>query len=217
MSLYALPGARTTRLTRTGTRWTDEDYERLVAMCREGRDLPELSEELRRSEQSVLDRARRMLPAGERGLPRDRAVTRLQERLREDPGYDWSAALLEGPPPRPVEHRVYRRTGVEGLHRRQLLAVAEAVVLFEHVDDGLRSEVLRAVTAQDLEDELAQQVGRGVLGRAREADAEACWGREPQGSWSGPGYAEDEPYRPWCEPDCPDELPPPEDEPEPWW
>ncbi len=216
MSGDARPGGGPARPARTGSRWTDEDYGRLVTMCREGRDLDELTEALSRSEQSVLDRARRMLPPEERGLPRDRAVARLQERLREDPGYDWSAALLQGPPPRPVEHVVYRSTGLDGLHRHELLAVAEALVQVEHVDGQLRNDVLRAVEEHGLDDELARQVGSRIVRRAQEQDS--SWTLEQQDRWWVPAQLDpDEPYRPWCGPDCPDDLPPPEEEPEPWW
>lgn len=217
MRLYALSGGRSGRPSRSGQPWTDDDYETLVTLCRDGRDLARVAEELCRSEVAVLERARRLLPVAERGLPRDRAVARLQDLLRGDPGYDWSAAMLEAPPPAPVEHRVYRREGIEGLRRQELLAVAEAVVLAGHVDGALRADVLRAVEREGLEEELERQVGGRLVLRAQAADDE--WAREEEPPWSLPPryLGHDGPDRPWCGPECPDDPPPPVAEPEPWW
>lgn len=223
MSLHALPGGRSGRPARSGQPWTDEDYDALVAMCREGLDLATMPDRLDRSEVAVLDRARRMLPVAERGLPRDRATTRLRELLRADDGYDWSAALAQGPPPRPVEHRVYRREGVEGLRTHELLAVAEALVLQPLCDERVRDEVLGLVRERGLDAELEQQVGAGLVRRARGLDdlyLDAPWKSGP-GAVRSPSGREWE--RPWCGASCPEEdtevVPQatPEWEDPPWW
>ena len=78
---------------RSGEPWTDEDYESLVHLCREGLDLTTLSQQLGRAPQSVRDRAKRMLPLDQRGVPGDRALTQLRKNLLDDPDYDWGRHL----------------------------------------------------------------------------------------------------------------------------
>lgn len=222
-NLHALPGGRSFRPSRNGQPWTEEDYEALVTTCREGVDLETLAERLGRTELAVLDRARKMLPVDERGLPRDRAVTRLRELLRSEEGYDWSAAMRQAPPPPPVEHRVYRREGIAGLRAPELLAVAEALVLQPLCDRQVREDVLRRVEQRGLVGELEQQVGARLVRRAQPADApylaEAWDGARRTPGWSTGREWE----RPWCDEDCPtvepDVLPdvaPERDDPS-WW
>lgn len=210
---------------RTGLPWTDEDYESLVRLCREGHGAEALAAALGRTPVAVLDRARRMLPPAERGLPRDRTVTRLRELLQDDSSYDWAAAMRQAPPPPPVEHRVYARRGVAGLRQQELLAVAEVLTLQPHGGEAVRKEVLRTVERLGLTEELEHRVGRVAVGRALEAvevlDLPTSLGWDGPREWDRPSchdgcepvgipdwWAEDDvlvrdpepPERPWCAP-----------------
>lgn len=237
MSLHALPGGRSVRPRRSGQPWTEEDYDALAALCGEGLDLAEVAERLGRTELAVLERARRMLPVDERTLPRDRALTRLKELLGADGGYDWSTAMCQAPPPPPVVHRVYRREGVAGLRTRELLAVAEALVLQPLCDGLVRERVLGLVQRRGLVEELEHQVGARLVHRAQAPDdpygtepyGAEPYGTEPYGTGPygpgsyGPGsYGSagrfgrrpvpdppDEPEweRAWCEDECPVDEP----------
>ena len=223
MSLHAFPGGRSVRPPRTGQPWTEEDYGTLVSACRDGLDLAAVAERLGRTELAVLDRARRMLPVDERGLPRDRALTRLQELLGRQEGYDWSAAMRQAPPPPPVEHRVYRREGLAGLQTAELLAVAEALVLQPLCDRRVREEVLRRVEHRGLLDDLEQRLGARLVHRAQHGEdpyADELRG----GRWGVPtAPPEREWERPWCQDSCPVDEPEevtevaPQWEDPPWW
>lgn len=170
---------------RAGQPWTDADYEALVDGCRRGTDLTSLSEELGRSVVAVLDRARRMLPAEERGLPRDRALPRLRELLEQDPDYDWDAAMRASPPPPPVEHPVYVRRGLAGLQPEELLAIAEVLVLEPRGGGAVRRRLLGAVRAEGLVDELGHRVGRMLVRQVDGLqDVDHVTGRwSPEGRW----------------------------------
>lgn len=205
MNLRLLPPSSSPRPARTGLPWTDEDYESLVRLCREGHAAEPLAAALGRTPVAVLDRARRMLPPTERGLPRDLTVTRLRELLHEDPSYDWAAAMRQAPPPPPVEHRVYARRGVAGLRQQELLAVAEVLTLQPHGGEAVRAEVLRSVERLGLTEELEHRVGRVAVGRALAAvevlDLPTSLG------WDGPPE--------WDRPSCHDSCEP-ADIPD-WW
>ena len=205
MNLRLLPPSSSPRPARTGLPWTDADYESLVRLCREGHTAEPLAAALGRTPVAVLDRARRMLPPGERDLPRDRTVTRLRELLQGDPSYDWSAAMCQAPPPPPVEHRVYARRGVAGLRQQELLGVAEVLALQPHGGQAVREEVLRTVKRLGLTEELEHRVGRVAVGRALEA-AEIL-GLPTSPGWDGPLE--------WDRPSCHDRCEP-ADIPD-WW
>lgn len=149
---------------RSGEPWTDEDYESLAHLCREGLDLTTLSERLGRAPQSVRDRARRMLPLDQRGVPGDRALTQLRRNLLEDPDYDWGHHLAATPPPRPVVNHVLpapRYAGLIGLKDAELLVTAEALAQQRQLSETGR--LLRVVA-----DEIQQ---RGLGDALRDAAA----------------------------------------------
>jgi hypothetical protein len=192
------PAGTTPRPARTGLPWTDEDYERLVGGCRRGTGLEPLAEELGRSWVAVLDRARRMLPVDERGLPRDRALPRLGELLEQDPAYDWAAALRTSPPPPPVERPVYLRRGLEGLYPEELLEIAEVFVLEHRGGHRVRDRLLTRVRAEGLWEDLEATVGRTLVQRALEPGgtdpAHDPWGSWGPASMDGVGWIDEPPW-----------------------
>lgn len=204
-TISPLPPPR--RPARSGELWTEDDYETLARLCLDGADLAAVAEALERRDTAVLDRARRMLPLDERGLPADRALVQLRAHLREDAGYDWASALTQSPPPRPVEHRVYTEqlSGVRGLEDEELLDVAELVVgsvpthASTHAAVHLRThrQVLDAILGRSLTVELAHRIGERMVDRALAAAGrrlpvgdrwhpDEFWGLEPdEGPWGG--------------------------------
>lgn len=132
------------RPSRSGQPWAEEDYQTLVRLCRDGADLDTIAHVLGRRDTSVLERARRMLPVDERGLPRDRALTQLRRRL-EDDGYDWAHQLTQSPslPPMPAP-----LMGIAGLDDSDLLAAAHNLATRNAANDpylarDLAQEILR--------------------------------------------------------------------------
>lgn len=196
------------RLARSGQPWTDEDYESLLAACRQGLTLDAIATTLRRRDTAVLDRARRILPVTERGLPRDRAVARLRQILQDDPDYDWATALLRSPPPRPIEHAVYERHGLEGLRTEELLDVGQLVVLQQTGPLRIHESVLRLLERRGLVEELERRVGSHLAGRARDRVADS-YDRGYPDPWESPVAPEWD--RPFC--DCAGCEPPVPDDP----
>lgn len=195
-TIIPLPPPR--RPSRSGEPWTEDDYETLVRLCLDGADLVTVAGALQRRDTAVLDRARRMLPLEERGLPADRALVQLRTHLREDPAYDWGAALTQSPPPRPVEQRVYTQqlTGLRGLEDAELLDVAELVVSRPPTEAPTVRRILAAVVDRRLATDLALRVGERMVVTAMEsADlgtpvhgerSPEPWGVEPYNqSWGG--------------------------------
>ncbi|WP_036963823.1 hypothetical protein [Promicromonospora kroppenstedtii] len=156
---------------RTGRPWTDEETARIVAQVRDGADERTVTARARRSSGSVVSRLRRMLPLEHRSCPVDMVVPALRDHLR-DPDYDWRAAMLLTPPPRPVVRPPeIVRTGVAGLADDDLVGIAHSVLL----DD-------RAATA-DLRERLVGEVRERGLGRDVVATHESYLAtlREPAG------------------------------------
>ncbi|ANS80376.1 hypothetical protein SGUI_2980 [Serinicoccus hydrothermalis] len=143
---------------RSGEPWTDDDYSTLVTLCREGLDLTETSHRLGRSPQSVRDRARRMLPLEQRGVPGDRVLTQLRTNLLPDPDYDWQRHLATPQPPRPIIRQVLpapTHAGFPGLEDDELLATADALAqqrrpAEDYLAQALAHEVRRRGLAADL-------------------------------------------------------------------
>ena len=160
MTLHSLPPpSRRPRPPRSGEPWTETDYATLVRLCREGRSATDIAAELGRSDASVADRASRMLPLDERGGPRDLSVHRLRHHLQQDADYDWQAALVQTPPPRPVVEHVHPpqvRRGIPGLEDEQLVTLAE---LLSQTSASVSDEARRVLTAD---------IGRQILHRGLE-------------------------------------------------
>lgn len=160
MTLHPLPPpSRRPRPPRSGEPWTESDYATLVRLCREGRTARDIAAELGRSDASVADRASRMLPLDERGGPRDLSVHRLRHHLQQDDDYDWQAALMQTPPPRPVVEHVHPppvRRGIPGLDDDELVTLAE---LLSQTSASASDESRRA---------LSVDIGRQILHRGLE-------------------------------------------------
>lgn len=84
------------RQSRTGTTWTEEENEQVVALVRTGAELDAVADGVQRSSTSVVARLRRMLPLEHRSCPNDRVVLALRDHLR-DPGYDGQGQMLLTP------------------------------------------------------------------------------------------------------------------------
>ena len=138
---------------RTGRPWTDEETAKIVALVRGGADERTVTARSGRSGSSLVSRLRRMLPLEHRSCPVDMVVPALRDHL-SDPDYDWRAAMLLTPPPRPVVRPPdIVRTGVAGLTDGDLVGIAHSVLL----DD-------RAATA-DLRERLVGEVRERRLGQ----------------------------------------------------
>lgn len=145
---------------RSGQPWTTDDYETLVKRCREGASVSELAQALDRSEFAVVTRAKRLLPADQRGAPQDHVITHLRRLLQEDADYDWGHHLASTPPPRPVVNHLPApqvRRGIPGLSDHDLMTVAGLMVRLgeDPSTDPLRREVVSAIRTRRLPHELA--------------------------------------------------------------
>lgn len=122
MDLAANPHAR------SGTSYTDEELEQLVAMTRDGRAAEEMAATVERSTAGLIQRLRRMLPLEYRRCPPDRVIQALREVLADD-SYDWRRAMLLSDPPRPVVKQPdVVRTGIAGLGDRDLVTFAYLLI-----------------------------------------------------------------------------------------
>lgn len=154
---------------RTGQPWTDDDYQTLLRLVRDGVEIEEIAEQLARSTTSVRMRAVRMLPVDQRGVPQDRAVEQLRKNLLADEDYEWEGHLASSPPPRPVvqcTHPPATLSGVPGLR-----------------DEGVREECARQVVRRGLASELVTDVGHHASNQAEAflalADYPDIWGGPP--------------------------------------
>lgn len=196
---------------RSGEPWTDDDYDTLVRLCRQGLDLIELSQQLGRSPLPVRDRAKRMLPMDQRGVPGDRVLAQLRKNLLDDPDYDWAHHLAATPPPRPVINHVLpapRYAGIPGLKDDELLVTVEALAQQRRLDEeddlahALANEVHRRGLADDLRSAAAvnarQRVDAFLEQSAYLYGGTDCWAMPGSDRAEGPGprgWATDEP--PW--------------------
>lgn len=133
--------------SRMGTRFTDEDHELIVRLVREGADGPALARALKRTQTSAEQRARKLLPPGQRRCPIDRVLPSLAAAVAEE-GYDWRTVIAQDDPPAPVRQVV--RSGIEGLDDDQLVTCAHAVAV--------------SPVALPLRDELVAEVNKRRLG-----------------------------------------------------
>ncbi|WP_275003827.1 hypothetical protein [Promicromonospora iranensis] len=145
------------RQSRTGTTWTEEENEQVVALVRSGADLDAVADGVRRSSTSVVARLRRMLPLEHRSCPNDRVVLALREHLR-DPDYDWQGQMLLTLPPRPVVNPpAIVREGLAGLADDDLVTVAHSVLLDDRVATAdLRGRLVAEVKQRGLADRVGQ-------------------------------------------------------------
>lgn len=141
---------------RSGRPWTDEETARIVALVRAGADEPAITARSGRGSASVVNRLRRMLPLEHRSCPVDMVVSALRDHLR-DPDYDWRAAMLLTPLPRPVVRPPdLVRTGVAGLTDDDLVGIAHSVLL----DDRAANADLRERLVGEVRE---RRLGQGVV------------------------------------------------------
>ncbi|MEL4358463.1 MULTISPECIES: hypothetical protein [unclassified Luteococcus] len=111
----------TSTAPRMGLTYTDEDHDTLLGMLREGASTGEIALALGRTIKSVEQRARKLLPPGQRHCPLDRVMPTLAKVCAE-PGYDWRATVCLDDPPAPINKIV--RSGIEGLESPELVEFA---------------------------------------------------------------------------------------------
>lgn len=171
------------RPARCGLPWEEADYEALVAAAREGACLAEVARRIQRPEGTVLERARRMLPPGERSLPRDHALDRLRRHLRQDEPYDWSAALTT-PTPHVELPRPPMLHGIPGMSDGDLVLFAALLCLHQRAGGpGQRAVVEHEIWSRGLTRRVAdclQQIAHAAWGgfHGDPVDARYGWGRD---------------------------------------
>ncbi|MEL4504428.1 hypothetical protein AAEX63_06575 [Luteococcus sp. H138] len=111
---------------RTGLAYTDDDHDTLLAMLREGASTGEIAVALGRTIKSIEQRARKLLPPGQRHCPLDRVMPTLATVCAE-PDYDWRTTISLDDPPAPINR--IERVGIEGLTDEQLVECAHAVAV----------------------------------------------------------------------------------------
>ena len=185
MTIHQIPTPLPSPRHRSGEPWTDDDYEELLRLYREGTDLAELSRRLGRSQAVVQARAKRLLPLDQRGVPSDRVLPQLRRNLLQVDDYDWQTHLAATPPPRPVVNHVHPpavRTGIEGLQDHELLAMALALAQLPappwEDDDPVRA-CANEVARRGLENRLTSQ----AVDAARERVASFLLRRFPGGTF----------------------------------
>ncbi|MGO0576727.1 hypothetical protein [Ornithinimicrobium panacihumi] len=180
---------------RTGQPWTDDDYQTLLRLVRDGVEIEEIAEQLARSTTSVRMRAVRMLPVDQRGVPQDRAVEQLRKNLLADEDYEWEGHLASSPPPRPVvqcTHPPATLSGVPGLRDDELLVITRALATSPGLrtdrdplrDEGVREECARQVVRRGLASELVTDVGHHA---SNQAEAFLALADYPD-IWEGPPW-----------------------------
>jgi hypothetical protein len=147
------------RPSRSGQPWTDDDYERLVALVREGHGIARIADALDRTEGAVTPRLRALLPPEQRAILADRVLPTLRDHVRERPDYPWAEVMVTMPPPAPIVEEVVHRAGIAGLESELLAEVAWAVLHCETAASAAVRQVCREAEARglgrDLEERLA--------------------------------------------------------------
>ncbi len=206
MTIHQFPGTNPRRTPtapeprRRGEPWTTEDYELLVTRCREGASAAELAEALERNEKPVLQRAKRLLPIDQRGMPEDAILPHLHRLLVEDDDYDWAHHLAATPPPRPVVNHLPPpevRRGIPGLEDWELLTIAALMIrLCADADTiGLRHDLSIEIGRRDLDERLENALARDSA-RSLADFREAGYYRDD--AWYG---SESDPFAPGPHPD----------------
>jgi hypothetical protein len=150
---------------RSGQPWADEDYERLVALVREGHDVPAIADALERTEGAVTPRLRALLPPEQRAILADRVLPTLRGHVREQPDYPWAEIMVRLPPPAPVVQRVEHLAGAAGLEVALLLEAAWALLHCETADADAVREICDEVVARGLDEELTSRLVAALLCR----------------------------------------------------
>lgn len=155
---------------RSGEPWTDEDYEQLVALIRDGADHDEIATGLQRPLSTVGMRTRRLLPVEERRCPSDRVLPAARRHL-SDPAYDWHHVMLLSEPPRPAAPLPppVVRGGVPGLDDDDLVTTAYGLLCaFRESRRPVVREVAQEVGRRGLEQDLIGRRADHLLHRMGE-------------------------------------------------
>jgi hypothetical protein len=150
---------------RSGQPWTDDDYERLVTLVREGQDVPAIAGALGRTEGAVTPRLRALLPPEQRAILADRVLTTLRGHVQDRPDYPWAEIMVQLPPPAPVVEEVVHRAGVAGLEADLLVEAAWAMLHCETAEAEAVREVCLEVEARGLDDLLVERLGTALVSR----------------------------------------------------
>ena len=150
------------RPARSGQPWTDEDYEQLIDLVREGLGTYAIAEALGRSDGAVSLRLRALLPPEERSCLGDRVLPTLRTHLRDRPDYPWAEIMVQSPPPAPVVRQVVQRHGIAGLEDAQLTEVAWAMLNCETTDDQVLQDVCSEVDTRRLDRTVTDRLTRAL-------------------------------------------------------
>jgi hypothetical protein len=156
---------RARRPSRSGQPWTDDDYEQMIALVREGHDLDDVADSLGRSPQAVTGKMRAVLPVDQRACPPDRVLPALRAEVTDDPAYPWADIVLQSPPPPPVVRQVVHREGVAGLEDDDLVTIAWALIACEGADDEVLASVCREVHSRALTRRVTSRFARSLMRR----------------------------------------------------
>lgn len=139
---------------RSGSMWTEADYELALERVRAGASVDQLAEALQRKPEAVANKLRRLLPLEQRKCPPDRTVPALAM-ATADPNYDWRQVVLQTPPEPPVNRIVC--SGLSGLDTADLIRITYALATTPTVNgDDILSRALEEVGARCLDYKLIQ-------------------------------------------------------------
>lgn len=150
---------------RQGQPWTDEDYEHLITLVREGHGIFAMAEALGRSEGAVANRLRALLPPDQRSCLGDRVLPTLRTRVQEQPDYPWAEIMVQFPPPPPVVTQVVRRDGIAGLEDDDLLELVWALLHCETSGSDTERSACLEVRTRGLEARLIDRLADALVRR----------------------------------------------------
>lgn len=168
---------RDDRPSRSGKLWETSDYEAMVAAIRDGAaDEAAIAERIGRSESTVGDRLRRLLPLPQRGCLPDRVLPALQDALA-DPDYDWAHEMLLSPPPTPIVRQEVIRSGLAGLNDDQVVTIAYALMASAGAEEAeLLDDLAERLRDQRLIDRVVtRRAMRAVRASPHSIDEDAAW------------------------------------------
>lgn len=157
--------SRQRRPHRSGQPWTDDDYEQMLALVREGHDADDIADSIGRSPQAVAGKMRAVLPVAQRSCPSDRVLGALRAQVTDDPAYPWAEIVLQSPPPPPIVRQVVHREGVGGLEDDDLVTIAWALLASEGADEDVLQGVCREVRERSLTRRVTERFARSLMRR----------------------------------------------------
>jgi hypothetical protein len=161
----SLLASRLHRPHRSGQPWTDDDYEQMLALVREGHDADHIAGSIGRSPQAVAGKMRAVLPVEQRSCPTDRVLGALRAQVTHDPDYPWAEIVLQTPPPPPIVRQVVHREGVGGLEDDDLVTIAWALIACEGADEDVLQRICREVRERSLTRRVTDRFARSLMRR----------------------------------------------------